>query len=342
MGFPKPWPTTWPEPADNPKSPEQPGVVPDPDLPAPEPIPDGEELGDVEPLPEFQRAFYAVTWAVNHACNLHCTHCYDAVLDRRRDLSTSDALALIDRLAEAGVQFIAFSGGEAFLRKDLFTLMGYAAQHGMQFSARSNGTRITTAVAQQLKVLGISVVGVSFDGATAGTHDAVRGAGAFEAVLSGLHALRAAGIRAQMEVVLSKANAHEALDFIALGEVVDASEVNFSTMAPQGRALNRSADTLDPATWRTLVDTLRIASARARLPVTPNCALVGACVANLEPHITCDGWMTPCYLSARKLFNVLDTSPAEIRTRLAESRAQFQNVCGRAAWLPARELTREN
>ena len=328
MGFPKPLPTEWPDPPDYPEVPLQPDVSP-PDRPRPDD--DGDE-GDIDPLPDFHRQFYAVTWAVNHACNLKCTHCYDAVAFKRHDLSTIEALSLIDHLAEAQVSFIAFSGGEAFLRKDLFELMEYCQERNISFGARSNGTRISHNVAQRLKALGIAVVGVSFDGATSQTHDAVRGEGAFEEAVSGLKALRAEGIRAQMEVVLSKQNAHEALDFIELGKSVDASEVNFSTMAVLGRAVQRAGDALDHRTWIQLTTTLREASKTASIPVTPNCALIGACVANIEPHITCDGWMTPCYLSAHKLFNVLETPASQIRTHLTQSRAKFLNVCGREAW----------
>jgi MoaA/NifB/PqqE/SkfB family radical SAM enzyme len=287
MGFPKPYPTQWPDPADLPDVPDE---FPNLDDPLAD---DPDEDWEIESVPEFNH-IYAVTWAVNHACNLKCTHCYDVVSYARRDLPTETALALIDHLAAAGVNFIAFSGGEAFLRKDLFTLMEHCTAHGMNFSARSNGTRITPVAAKRLRELGISVVGISFDGATPETHDSVRGQGAFDEAVAGLRALRAEGIRAQMEVVLSRQNVHEALEFIALGESLDASEVNFSTMAPQGRAQRRMSDLLDYPTWRTVTDTLREASARASLPVTPNCALTGRCVANLEPHITCDGWMTPC------------------------------------------------
>ena len=332
MGFPKPYPTEWPEPDIF-----EPGDDPLPDRIRIEDDEDENDI-DLDNIPEFRSHFYAVTWAVNHACNLKCTHCYDVVPNRRRDLSTSDALRLIDQLAKADVTFIAFSGGEAFLRKDLFQLMEHCKQHGMSFGARSNGTRITEATASRLVELGVSVVGISFDGASVLTHDAVRGDGAFDDALAGLRALRAEGIRAQMEVVLSKQNAHEALDFITLGEAVGASEVNFSTMAPQGRAKQRMADMLDYPTWLNLTTTLREASTQASIPVTPNCALIGACVANIEPHITCDGWMTPCYLSSHRLFNVLETSHDRIRNLLQSSRNRFLNVCGREAWIEERAV----
>jgi MoaA/NifB/PqqE/SkfB family radical SAM enzyme len=325
MGFPKPWPTEWPEP-------EFPWEETEED-----PIPDLDDDidGDEIPLemPEFRQKFYSVTWAVNHACNLRCTHCYDVVKYRRHDLSTEQALNVIDRLHEAGVTFIAFSGGEAFLRKDIFELMGRCRDLGMSFGARSNGTRISQEVAAKLKKLGISVVGVSFDGATPETHDAVRGEGAFQAALAGLEALLAHDIRAQMEVVLSQQNAHEALQFIELGEAVGASEVNFSTMAPQGRALLQPHNLLDAKLWRKLIHKLSRASGLAKMPVTPNCAFWGPCYANIEPHITCDAWMTPCYLSHLKMFNVLEMPPASIRDYLQDTRMKYQDVCGRKQWI---------
>lgn len=322
MGFPKPWPTEWPEP---PRPPDRPDGSPDKEREE-----DWEE--DPVPLPEDRLHFSSVTWAINHHCNLRCTHCYDYVSHRRADLSTGDALALIDRLGEAGVDFIAFSGGEPFLRKDLLDLMRYCRGRDIDFGARCNGTRIFDNVASSLKGIGISVVGVSFDGASAASHDAVRGAGAFESTLAGIAALVAEGIRTQMEVVLSRANAHEALAFIELGEALGVAEVNFSAMAPQGRALNRVNELLDHRLAEDLTSMLREASVNARVEVSPNCALTGPCVACVEPHVTCDGWMTPCYLSAQKLFPILETSPQLIREKLLECRRDYIDVCGRAAW----------
>lgn len=330
MGFPKPWPTDWPAP-DQPDT-DPPGRKRDSPYDAPD-APFGDPDDSPDAFPEFRRDFYSVTWAVNHACNLKCTHCYDVVPFQRSDLSTADSLKLIDRLHEAGVTFIAFSGGEAFLRKDLFQLMARCREHGMLFGVRSNGTRITTEVARTLKELGAAVVGVSFDGATPEVHDAVRGVGAFRAAVAGVEALVAEGIRSQVEVVLSRANAHQSLEFIEFGESLGAAEVNFSAMTPQGRGAVRAQDLLDHGTWLRLAQTLRDASRNAHIPVTPNCAFLGPCFANVEPHITCDGWMSPCYLSSAKLFHVLETPADLIGEYLRRDRPAYQDVCGRRAWL---------
>jgi MoaA/NifB/PqqE/SkfB family radical SAM enzyme len=160
----------------------------------------------------------------------------------------------------------------------------------------------------------------------------VRGEGAFAAACSGVRALVEAGVRAQVEVVLSAANTGECRDFIALGEALGASEVNFSAMTPHGRAVRRRTELLDHGSWTRTIAELRDASRTARVAVSPNCALLGDCCVNVEPHVTCDGWVTPCYLSTEKLFAVLDTPPEEMAPRLEASRGRYLDVCGREAW----------
>jgi MoaA/NifB/PqqE/SkfB family radical SAM enzyme len=331
MGFPKPWPTQWPDPEVE-VPPEEPPAPGEPYAPWREP----EEPGE---LPEFRSRFFSATWAITHPCNLRCTHCYDVVPEPRHDLDTAQALRVVDRLADAGVRFIAFSGGEPFLRRDVFDLMARARARGMGIATRSNGTRIDSTVANRLRALDAAVVGISFDGARAETHDAVRGAGAFAGAVAGIRALHAAGVRAQMEVVLSRRNAPEALDFVRLGEDLGVAEVNFSALTPNGRGKALVHEWLDPTLAREVGERLRTTARGASVAVTPNCALAGPCVANFEPHVTCDGWMTPCYLSTHRLLNVLDTPPEAIAVVLHATRIAHLDGCGRARW-HRREATR--
>lgn len=142
-----------------------------------------------------------------------------------------------------------------------------------------------------------------------------------------------AGIRVNIEVVLSRRNASECLDFVHLAENLGVAEINFSALAPQGRAEKlMSPDVLDHELWRELTTTLYKASATANVAVSPSCALTGTCWSCVEPNITCDGWVTPCYLSKRKLFHILDTPTQEIKTLLQENRPATLNICGRNSW----------
>jgi len=150
----------------------------------------------------------------------------------------------------------------------------------------------------------------------------------------GIKELLAAGIRVNIEVVLSRRNAPECLEFVQLAENLGVQEINFSALAPQGRSeqLLRE-DLLDYDLWRELTTTLYKASVTANVSVSPSCALTGSCWSCVEPNITCDGWVTPCYLSKQKLFHILDTPTEEVKKRLQENRPATLNICGRECWI---------
>lgn len=329
MGAPRPWPTRWPEPS------ELPSFEPD-DEPAEKPDYDIEESPEEPPywLPEERLVPYLVTWGVTPVCNLHCTTCYDVVDYKRESLTTQEATAVIDRLAEVGISFIVFAGGEPLLRKDLFSLLAHCRTRNIGIGLRSNGILITTAVARQLAELQLAVAGVSLDGATEQSHDLIRGSGSFQRTITGIQELLAANIRVNLEVVLSRRNADEYLEFVRLAESLGVQEINFSALASQGRAQElMNQDVLDRDLWLQLTAKLYQISLTSNVTVSPSCALTGTCKSCVEPNITCDGWVTACYLSKRKLFHILDTPPEKVKALLQENRQSTLNICGRERWI---------
>jgi MoaA/NifB/PqqE/SkfB family radical SAM enzyme len=60
-----------------------------------------------------------VVWEITLACDLACQHCGSRAGRRRRDeLNTSEALDLVEQIAELGARDVGLIGGEAYLRKD--------------------------------------------------------------------------------------------------------------------------------------------------------------------------------------------------------------------------------
>src|SRR3990170_2701142 len=74
-----------------------------------------------------------VVWNLPRRCNLFCAHCYTDSHNKEYEgeLSTEEALRVIDDVAEFGAPVILFSGGEPLLRHDLFQLVGYARDKGI-------------------------------------------------------------------------------------------------------------------------------------------------------------------------------------------------------------------
>lgn len=158
-----------------------------------------------------------VVWNATLRCNLKCKHCYiSAGEDRAVDeLTTAEARAFIDDLAEMQVPVLLFSGGEPMAREDLYELAAYASRKGLRPVLSTNGTLITPEAARRLAESGIQYVGVSVDGAPA-THDDFRGMdGAFERAIRGIRNSIEAGLKAGIRFTVNKDN------FRDLPEVLD-------------------------------------------------------------------------------------------------------------------------
>ena len=154
-----------------------------------------------------------VVWNLTRSCNLFCAHCYTDSHGKEYEgeLTTEEALRVIDDLAEFGVPVILFSGGEPLLRHDLFQLIRYAKDRGIRAVLSTNGTLITPKVARQLKEIGLSYVGISIDGPEH-VHDKFRGKkGAFRNSLQGIRNCLAQGIRVGIRMTLTRYN-HQYID----------------------------------------------------------------------------------------------------------------------------------
>ena len=156
-----------------------------------------------------------VVWNVTRKCNLSCAHCYvNAVGEEESDadmgeLTTREAMDMIEDLAAIKSPMLVFSGGEPLLRSDIYELNVYAMKLGLRTILSSNSTLITREAAKKIKEAGFAYVGVSLDGSEE-MHDRFRGAkGAFEKSLQGLRYLMEEGVRTGVRFAITNLNYDE-------------------------------------------------------------------------------------------------------------------------------------
>jgi radical SAM protein with 4Fe4S-binding SPASM domain len=140
------------------------------------------------------RTTYAV-WELTLACNLACSHCGSrAGPARQNEMSTAEALDVVDQLAEVGIKEVTLIGGEAFLRRDWLEIAAAITRRGMHCTLTTGGYKLNAATAQRMWDAGIRQSSVSIDGLE-DTHDALRGRrGSWEWCFRTIGHLRAAGI----------------------------------------------------------------------------------------------------------------------------------------------------
>ena len=197
-----------------------------------------------------------VVWNCTKACNLRCIHCY-AHADggcAPDEMSFEDGKALIDDLAEFGSPVILFSGGEPLARKDMPDLAEYAVSKGMRAVISTNGTLITDPVAQRLKAIGLSYVGVSLDGLQE-INDKFRAVdGAFEKALEGIRACKRAGIKVGLRYTITPHNVQDLSGIFDLLETEDIPRVCFYHLVYTGRG--EQVSDLSREESRAVVDTI--------------------------------------------------------------------------------------
>lgn len=189
---------------------------------------------------------YHLILAGTHACNLRCQHCY--LPDHHSQLlAEATALSLVDqwsRIVEDecdgknGIFHV--KGGEPFVIPYLHRLARRVHDAGnLHLMLTTNGTLGTPEVfdfltAHNQDSAGELTVIVSLDGATAESHELLRGQHQYQKTLDFTRLLVRRGIRTFLNCVLHSKNVHEVAEYLTLATELNVSQVNFLPLVPKG------------------------------------------------------------------------------------------------------------
>jgi radical SAM protein with 4Fe4S-binding SPASM domain len=185
-----------------------------------------------------------ISWNITRRCNLRCLHCYiDAGSPDKGELTTGEALNLIDQFSQIGVPLILFTGGEPLMRGDLFELASYARGRGIKIALSTNGTLITREAASKLADSGFSYIGVSLDSINSEFHDEFRGVkGAFAMAIAGIRNALDAGLDVGLRFTLTSRNIDEVPSYIEFALSLGVRRITFYHLSASGRARNLNRD----------------------------------------------------------------------------------------------------
>jgi MoaA/NifB/PqqE/SkfB family radical SAM enzyme len=123
-------------------------------------------------------------------CNLNCYGCYSGAYSQE-DLPYEVLDRLMGECKEMGIHLILITGGEPFLRKDLFDL--FEKHDEMMFQIYTNATLIDDQMIERFVALGNVAPAISLEGLREET-DGRRGKGQFDRIVKVMDGLREAGI----------------------------------------------------------------------------------------------------------------------------------------------------
>lgn len=202
-------------------------------------------------------------WEMTLQCDQHCRFCGTRAGRRGpNELTTQEALDVVEQLAAMGTVEIAIHGGEAYLRDDWLEIVRAIRSHGIDCTMVTGGRGFTRELAVQAKAAGITAVSVSIDG-TEATHDAQRGLkGSYAGAIQAYEDLHAAGVAVGCNTQLNRMNYRELdqiLDILAARKIYG---WQVQLMVPMGRAAEAEDLWLQPYDMLEIMP--RVAAARRR------------------------------------------------------------------------------
>ena len=166
---------------------------------------------------------YTGQWELTCRCNLQCVMCYTDPFNTpgriEEELRYEEIVRILDELQEAGCLELCFTGGEPFARPDFLEIYTSAKQRGFRLTLFTNGTLITTRIADRLAADPPAMLEISFHGLTAGSFDRITQiAGSFEQCLRGIRLLLERKLPVTLKSLGMTLNRDEILEIKALAK----------------------------------------------------------------------------------------------------------------------------
>ncbi|MFY9905581.1 MAG: radical SAM protein, partial [Terriglobales bacterium] len=174
----------------------------------------------------------AVHMDVTYRCNERCVHCY-LDHDDHGEMTTEEIKGVLDQLAEAGVFFLTFSGGEVFMRRDFFELVEHARRLMFNVKIKTNAVMIHEEEARRIRALGVDTIQISVYSHRPEVHDAItKLPHSFERTVRSIRFLREQGLRVTIANVLMTANYSDHSGVQQLAADLDAQYTLDPTITP--------------------------------------------------------------------------------------------------------------
>jgi radical SAM protein with 4Fe4S-binding SPASM domain len=152
---------------------------------------------------------------ITRRCPLTCVHCYNnlPMSDRQAassELTREEHFRILDQLADAGCLWLLFTGGEIFARRDFLDIYTYAKRKGFLITLFTNGTMITSRIADYLAEWRPFAIEITLYGRTKETYERLTGIpGSYEKCLRGIQLVLERKLPLALKSVAVTINAHE-------------------------------------------------------------------------------------------------------------------------------------
>lgn len=188
-----------------------------------------------------------ILWKITGKCNANCQHCWAKL---GFEHSHEELMKVADEICENNVLMVSVSGGEPFMREDIFEILQKLKDNNILIDIMTNGSLIDETVVCRLKEIlnsNTDVVQVSLDGPNSEIHDAQRNVKIFEKAVNAIRLLKQNGIKVRNVFTATPINQKYLIETYKL-----ANSLGVDTFAPapvfplrRGRRFENKLDELE-------------------------------------------------------------------------------------------------
>lgn len=160
------------------------------------------------------RAMFELTYR----CNFNCVHCYVPFKYRAQStehraekiLDTKQVFSILEQLRDLGCFYLGFTGGEVFLRKDIFKILWYAKRLGFNLIILTNGSLIDKNQADELKNISLNKIDITLHSMNKDNFENItQTKGSFDKVIRAIKLLQRRNIPLGLKNCLLKENKND-------------------------------------------------------------------------------------------------------------------------------------
>jgi MoaA/NifB/PqqE/SkfB family radical SAM enzyme len=269
------------------------------------------------------RAPLFFAWQLTNRCSARCIACCEeSGPDKawRDELTRDEALDVARRIAEAGIPYAAFGGGEPLGVPHCWEIFDRLAGAGVSLKLETDGSRIDDTAADRLAALAVQCVQISVDGATAAVHERARPGSSFASATGAIRKLAARGLSPQFVFVPNRFNLHEIVAAYDLAVSLGCGAFVTGPLMRLGRAATGwDAIACSDLEWRQAADALKERAATGGSEISLS-IYPWDILTEIETRLESPQAMLLVVPNGKvKLLNALPFSPADLRGDSIES-----------------------
>ena len=264
-----------------------------------------------------------LTVAITGECNLVCAHCWVSAgpSGAKKEIPGHVLIRLISDFVDLGGTGLRLTGGEPLLHRSCLNLLGKANELGLERIILQTNAMLVGA--EELDALagidpGRLQIQISLDGATAQSHDLVRGRGAYRLTLEKLGIMTERGFGPQLAIFFTEMrhNLHELPEVLALASHYGVGSVSSGSLVLCGRgATNEMVRPPEPDQYLELLTRWENEESFRQLYKRIGCVAAlewcqtdgseaEACSFIRTPYLTSSGVLYPCLLCHAEDYSV--------------------------------------